>query len=150
MTTLRRPLLEDLPLRGLAPKTQQWYVAAVHQLAQHYRRPPDQLSEEELRQYSLSWLNAKKVAESTFRIHLYGIRCFYELTLKRPWPVFDLVRPRNIPKGGFCISPRIGVPPDMMNQAGDQVIMQSLIAMVHKAQQVYMHESLIKLFQSED
>jgi hypothetical protein len=37
-----------------------------------------------------------------------------------------------------------------MNQAGDQMIMQSLIAMVHQAQQVYMHESLIKLFQAED
>lgn len=39
--------------------------------------------------------NEKKVAEGTFRIHLYGIRFFYERTLKRPWPVFDLVRPRH-------------------------------------------------------
>jgi integrase/recombinase XerD len=96
MTTLRRRMLEDLQLRGLAPKTQQCYLAAVHQLAQHYRRPPDQLSDEELRQYFLFLLNEKKVAESTFRIHLYGIRFFYERTLKRPWPVFDLVRPRTL------------------------------------------------------
>jgi integrase/recombinase XerD len=106
MTTLRRRMLEDLQLRGLAPKTQQCYVAAVHQLAQYYRRPPDQLSEEELRQYFLYLLNEKKVAESTFRIHLYGIRFFYELTLKRPWPVFDLVRPRNIQKLPVVLSPR--------------------------------------------
>jgi integrase/recombinase XerD len=106
MTTLRRRMLEDLQLRGLAPKTPQCYVAAVPQLAQHYRRPPDQLSEEELRQYFLSLLNEKKVAESTFRIHLDGIRFFYELTLKRPWPVFDLVRPRNIPKLPVVLSPR--------------------------------------------
>jgi integrase/recombinase XerD len=69
MTTLRRRMREDLQLRGLAPKTQQCYAAAVHQLAQHYRRAPDQLSEEELRQYFLFLLNEKKVAESTFRIH---------------------------------------------------------------------------------
>jgi hypothetical protein len=39
-------------------------------------------------------LNAKQVAERTFRMHLYGIRFLYERTLQRPWPVFDLVRPR--------------------------------------------------------
>ena len=98
MTTLRRRMREDLQLRGLAPKTQQCYVAAVHQLAPHYRRPPDQLSEEELRRYFLFLLHEKKVAESTFRIHLYGIKFLYEMTLQRPWPVFALVRPRKSQK----------------------------------------------------
>lgn len=106
MTPLRRRMLEDLQLRGLAPKTQQCYLDAVRQLAHHYHRPPDQLSDEELRQYFLYLRQEKKVAESTFRIHLYGIRFFYELTLKRPWPVFDLVRPRNIQKLPVVLSPR--------------------------------------------
>jgi integrase/recombinase XerD len=106
MTTLRRRMLEDLQLRGLAPKTQQCYVAAVRQLAHYYRRPPDQLSDEELRQYFLYLRNEKKVAESTFRIHLYGIRFFYERTLTRPWPVFDLVRPRNPQKLPVVLSPQ--------------------------------------------
>ena len=95
MTTLRRRMLEDLQLRGLAPKTQQCYVAAVRQLAHYYRRPPDQLSDAELRPYFLFLLNEKQVAESTFRIHLYGMRCLSERTLQRPWPVFALVRPRH-------------------------------------------------------
>ena len=51
-------------------------------------------------------INDKKVAESTFRIHLYGIRFFYERTLQRPWPVFDLVRPRNIQKLPVVLSLR--------------------------------------------
>jgi site-specific recombinase XerD len=99
-------MLEDLQLRGLAPKTQQCYVAAVHQLAQHYQRPPDQLSEAELRQYWLFLLTDTQVAESTFRIHLYGIRFFYERTLKRPWPIFDLVRPRKSQKLPVVLSPQ--------------------------------------------
>jgi len=98
MTTLRRRRLEDLQLRGLAPKTQQCYVAAVHQLAQYYRRAPDRLGAEELRHYFRFLLNEKQVAESTCRIHLYGIRFFYECTLQRPWPVFGLVRPRKSQK----------------------------------------------------
>jgi integrase/recombinase XerD len=106
MTTPRRRMREDLQLRGLAPKTQQCYVAAVHHLAQHDRRAPDQLSEEDLRQYFLFLVHEQKVAESTFRIHLYGIRFFYERTLQRPWPVFDLVRPRNTQKLPVVLSPR--------------------------------------------
>lgn len=106
MTTLRRRMLEDLQLRGLAPKTQQCYVTAVQQLAQHYRRSPDQLSEAELRQYFLFLLKEKKVAESTFRIHLYGIKSFYEMTLQRPWPVLTLVRPRKSQKLPAVLSPQ--------------------------------------------
>jgi integrase/recombinase XerD len=96
MTTLRRRMLEDLQLRGLAPKTPQCYLAAVPQLAQHYRRPPDQLRDEALRHDVLCLRHEQKVAERTFRIHLSGLRFFYERTLKRPWPVFDLVRPRTL------------------------------------------------------
>jgi integrase/recombinase XerD len=106
MTALRRRMLEDLQLRGLAPKTQQCYLDAVKHLAQHYRRAPDQISEEDLRQYFLFLINDKKVAASTLRIHLYGIRFFYEHTLQRPWPVFDLVRPRNIQKLPVVLSLR--------------------------------------------
>jgi integrase/recombinase XerD len=106
MTTLRRRMLADLQLRGLAPRTQPCDVEAVKHLTQHYRRAPDQISEDELRQYFLFLINDKKVAESTFRIHLYGIRFFYERTLQRPWPVFDLVRPRNIQKLPVVLSLR--------------------------------------------
>lgn len=106
MTALRRRMLADLQLRGLAPRTQQCYVEAVKHLTQHYRRAPDQISEDELRQYFLFLINDKKIAESTFRIHLYGIRFFYERTLQRPWPIFDLVRPRHIQKLPVVLSLR--------------------------------------------
>ena len=106
MTTLRRRLREDLQLRGLAPKTPECYIAAVHQLAHHYRRAPDQRSEEDLRQYFLYLLKDQKVAESPFRIHLYGIRFFYERTLQRPWPLFALPRPRHSQKLPVVLSPQ--------------------------------------------
>ena len=106
MTSLRHRMLEDLQLRGLAPTTQQCYLDAVRQLAHHYRRPPEQLSDEELRQYFLFLLNEKQVAASTFRIHLYGMRFLYERTLPRPWPVFDLVRPRHPQKLPVVLSRR--------------------------------------------
>jgi len=108
LTTLRRRMREDLQRRGLAPNTPPCSFAAVHHLAPYYRRPPDQLSEAALRQFFLSWLNAQTVAERTCRIHLYGIRFFDELTRKRPWPVFDRVRPRHLQKLPVVFSPREG------------------------------------------
>jgi integrase/recombinase XerD len=106
MTALRRRMREDLQLRGLAPTTQQCYLEAVKHLAQYYRRAPDQISEEEIRQYFLYLITEKKVAESTLRIHLYGIRFFYERTLQRPWPVFELIRPQHRQTLPVVLSPQ--------------------------------------------
>jgi integrase/recombinase XerD len=99
-------MLEDLQLRGLAPRTQQCSLEAVKHLAQHYRRAPEHISEEEPRQYVLDVLNEKQVAESTWRLHLYGIRFFDERTLKLPWPVFERIRPRHRPKLPIVLSPQ--------------------------------------------
>lgn len=95
MTTRRRRMREDLQLRGLAPKTQPWSVEAVRHRAQDSQRAPDQLSEAELRRSFRFRRNEKTVAESPFRMHLSGIRFFDERTRQRPWPVFDLIRPRH-------------------------------------------------------
>lgn len=93
MTVLRQRMIEDMQLRGLAERTQESYLLAVHQLAEHYRKSPDQISEEELRRYFLFLKNEKRVARSTSTLALCGIKFFYERTLEREWKVFDLIRP---------------------------------------------------------
>jgi hypothetical protein len=65
MTALRRRMLEDRPLRGLAPRTQPCSLDAVNHLAQHDRRAPDHLSAAELRHDFLYVLNETQVAERT-------------------------------------------------------------------------------------
>ena len=65
MTVLRQRMIEDMQLRGLAARTQEAYVAAVAQLAKYYHKPPDEISEEELRQYLLYLQNEKAVSAST-------------------------------------------------------------------------------------
>jgi site-specific recombinase XerD len=68
-------------------------VAGVRHLAEHYRRSPDQLTEEELRQYFLYSANEKKVARATATIALCGIKFFFEHTLQRQWSTLRFVRP---------------------------------------------------------
>ncbi len=106
MTALRRRMLEDLQLRGLAPSTPPCDLDAVKHLAQHYRRAPDHLSEAERRPYFLSWLTETQVAASPFRIHLYGIRFFDECTRQRPGPVFERIHPRHRPQRPVVLSPQ--------------------------------------------
>ena len=93
MTQLRQRLIEDLQLKGMSERTQQMYVRAVRQLAEHYHKPPDQISDEELRQYFLFVKNVKHWSRSGTTIALCGLKFFYEQTLHRSLATLQLVRP---------------------------------------------------------
>ena len=93
MTPLRQRMIDDMKLKGLSASTQEGYLNAVRQLAEHYHKRPDQLSEEDLRQYFLYLTNEKKAARSTATIAICGIKFFYEQTLRQQWSTLQLVRP---------------------------------------------------------
>jgi integrase len=93
MTKLRERMLQDMQLRGFSERTQECYVRSVRLLAQHYNKPPDQITEEELRSYFLHVKNVKKWKRATLTIALTGIKFFFSQTLKRQWTFFDFVRP---------------------------------------------------------
>ena len=95
MTVLRQRMLEDMQLRDLAPKTQEAYVGAVAQLAKHCGKSPESLTEEELRQYFLYLSNGKQASRSTMVVALCGIKFLYRYTLRREWPLLELVRPAH-------------------------------------------------------
>src|SRR5512133_4362578 len=91
-TPLRKKMMEDLQLHGLSGRTQALCVLAVQQLAEHYHKSPDQITEAELRAYFLYLLNEKRVAPSTLTVALSGVKFFYVYTLQRQWTTFELVR----------------------------------------------------------
>ena len=93
MTDLRKRMIESLQLRGMSGRTQEAYVRAVRQLAQHYHKSPDLVTEEELRQYFLYIKNVKNYSRPTTTIALCGIKFFVEWTLGRPWTLCGIVRP---------------------------------------------------------
>jgi integrase len=85
-------MIEDMQLRGFAVRTQEAYLLAVSQLARHYHKSPDQIDEEELRQYFLFLKNEKHAARNTCTIALCGIKFFFERTLGREWKTFEFLR----------------------------------------------------------
>jgi integrase/recombinase XerD len=92
MTELRKRMIECLQLRGLSERTQEMYVRAVRQRAEHYRKSPDLITEEELRQYFLYIKNVKNYSRSASTIALCGIKFFFEHTLNRDWTTLSFVR----------------------------------------------------------
>src|SRR3990170_1502457 len=93
MFALRQKMIEDMQLHGFAVRTQEAYLSAVRQLARHYRKSPDQINEEELRQYFLFLKNEKHAARNTCTIALCGIKFFFQHTLGKEWKTFDFLRP---------------------------------------------------------
>lgn len=94
MTELRRRMTADMQLHGLAPGTQKVYTKAVERLAAYYHCAPDQLSEQQLRDYFTYLVEEKRVASSTLRTEIFGVKFLFDKTLQRPWPTLRFLRAR--------------------------------------------------------
>jgi hypothetical protein len=66
-------MIQDMELRSLKENAQKAYVDAVKDLARHYNRSPDLLSEEELRRYFVNLTKVRRCSKSTLRVRLFGI-----------------------------------------------------------------------------
>ncbi len=93
MTKLRQRFIRDLQLRNFSERTVEAYVRAVKQLALHFNKPPDLITEEELKQYFLYNRNVRKWSRAASTISVCGIKFFFIHTLEKEWTTFKLVRP---------------------------------------------------------
>lgn len=105
MTPLRRRMIEAMQLRGLSERTQDTYTRAVRQLAEHYGVSPDQLTEEEVRQYLLFLHTERRLSRASCTIALCALKFFYAHTLQRPWAILDIVRSAKGQKLPVVLSP---------------------------------------------
>ena len=92
MKDLRQHMIEDMKLRGLAPGTQERYLHTITALAKHYHRRPDELTQEQVRNYLLYLIETKKYAKSTLNVNLFAIKFLYQKTLGREWRFQQLKR----------------------------------------------------------
>ena len=96
MSPLRKQMQADMVLRGLAPRTQEAYLAAVAGLARHYGRSPDHLTEEDVQRYLLHLIEERKLAWASTNQTACALRFFFHVTLKRPDASF-LIPSRKVP-----------------------------------------------------
>jgi site-specific recombinase XerD len=81
---------EDMVVRGMAARTRESYLAAVTGLAKHYRRSPDQISDDEVQAYLLHLIRERHRSWNTCHIVVHGLRFLYHTTLKRDRTTFSI------------------------------------------------------------
>jgi site-specific recombinase XerD len=99
MTPLRQRLIDEIDLRGLSPNTKRNYVGWVAQLAAHYHRSPDRITDEELKAFLIFLLRVRKLAVSTLIVAVSALRFFFGMVLQRPTQAIERALPRmKMPK----------------------------------------------------
>jgi site-specific recombinase XerD len=78
-------MIEDMQVRNLAPHTQATYVLHISLFARHFRKSPELLGPEEIRDYQLYLTNQRKLAPSSIVVTTAALRFLYNITLKRGW-----------------------------------------------------------------
>jgi site-specific recombinase XerD len=83
MGELRERMRHDLVVRGMSPRTQGAYLAAVASLAKHYHQRPDSLSVQQVEGYVRYLIEQRHLAPNSVRVAVFGLRFFYTVTLHR-------------------------------------------------------------------
>lgn len=84
MGELRDRMVRDMDVRRFSQRTIESYVAGVRGLAKYYRRPPDQLRNDEVQGYLLYVRDERHLSASTCNQIRCALKFFYEVTLRRP------------------------------------------------------------------
>jgi len=84
ITQLRKGVHEDLQLAGLAEGTQKAYCRAVKRFAAHFNKAPDQISEQEFREYLLYLKNQRHYLPGALTGPMTSTTCRRVLTHSGP------------------------------------------------------------------
>ena len=95
MTPLREKFIRDMRLKNYAKTTMRSYLYSVIRFAEHFKRSPEQIELDEVRQY-LSYLREeRKVGINTYKHVIGALRFLYEHTLEKKWIAEKLKYPRS-------------------------------------------------------
>ncbi|MGH7311654.1 MAG: tyrosine-type recombinase/integrase [Candidatus Rokuibacteriota bacterium] len=95
MSELRDRMIRDMTLRGFAPRTHKAYVAAVVRLAKHYRRSPNEITNDEVQTYLAHLIQERKLSWSTCSQAANAFRFLYHVTLNYPRTAFHVPLPKQ-------------------------------------------------------
>lgn len=83
MSYIYRKFYEDLKLTGKSPRTIETYEKHLQKLERFYNKTPEQINEEELRQYLLHMKDVNHYSEAFFKQAISSFRFFYWNILNR-------------------------------------------------------------------
>lgn len=102
MSKLREQMLVDLQLKGATLKTRRKYLREVGNFAKYYGKSPEELGEEEVKEYLVHLLEGRKLSKGTYKNYASAIKFLYKVTLKRE-DIADGIRYPRVDKTLPCV-----------------------------------------------
>ena len=82
----------DLELKNLSPRTRSYYLSWMRSFALHFHRSPEEMGDQEIREYLHYLIQEKKASQSGVSQAYSALKFFYETTLKRNWNGYRIPR----------------------------------------------------------
>ncbi len=99
ISPLRQRMVEDMRMRKLSPKTQDYYIRTVRRLACFLGRSPDTATAEDLRRFQLHLVD-EGISSITLNTQITGLKFFFATTLNRAELIANMQpvhEPRKLP-----------------------------------------------------
>src|SRR6266702_7822604 len=121
-------MLDELQRRNYAQSTVQTYVHTIEDFSKYFRRPPDRLGPDHIRQYQAHLFRDRKLQAGTITSYVAALRFLYVKTLRRPYLPEHIPfpkRPRQLP---VVLSPEevqrlIDSAENLMRHHGDDAVL---------------------------
>lgn len=98
MGKLQDRMQRDMELKNLSPRTIQTYLFCMREFVKHHGRTPEELGDEEIKQYLHYLIKEKKASQSKVNQAYSALKFFYEKSLGRTWNNTTIPRCKNSKK----------------------------------------------------
>src|SRR5260370_1417405 len=88
-------MLEELERRNYTQSTTRAYLRTIEDIARYFKRPPDQLGPEEIREYIAHLFRVRKLTDNTVNQRVGALRFFYVKKLRKVWSVEETPYPKK-------------------------------------------------------
>ncbi len=95
MGKLHDRMQEDLLLKAYSPHTQRAYLGCARHFARHYLRSPEEMGEQEIRDFLLHLARDRKASPATLSMYVNALKFLYNVNLQRPEEVKGISHPKR-------------------------------------------------------
>jgi site-specific recombinase XerD len=88
-------MLEELERRNYSEATTRCYIRTVEDFSRRFKRSPDGLGPEHIREYQAELFKKRKLSPGTVTQRLAALRFFYIKTLKKTWSIAETPYPKR-------------------------------------------------------
>ena len=114
MTHLRKLMLDELQRRNYSQNTVRSYIHAVEDFAKYFRRSPDRLGPNHIREYQVHLFRDCKLSAGTIEGRTAALRFLFVKTLRRPYLPDHIPFPKRQRRMPTVLSQETPNPPDLL------------------------------------